>query len=111
MLGLIRVFAEYNVQVLEHIVQELIYCVLFRFFPYDEIETECILALDDDIVMLTADEMEFGYEASILLKISIFNSHDYIFFFIFSSPAQSAQSYCCHLSRPRLRSRPRHTFG
>nr|KAG5691593.1 hypothetical protein BaRGS_023721 [Batillaria attramentaria] len=33
-----------------------------RFFPYDEIETECILALDDDIVMLTADELEFGYE-------------------------------------------------
>ncbi|XP_005097141.1 exostosin-2 [Aplysia californica] len=33
-----------------------------RFFPYDEIETECILALDDDIIMLTADEMEFGYE-------------------------------------------------
>ncbi|CAL1539459.1 unnamed protein product [Lymnaea stagnalis] len=33
-----------------------------RFYPYDEIETECILALDDDIVMLTPDEMEFGYE-------------------------------------------------
>ncbi|KAL5009577.1 hypothetical protein ScPMuIL_011882 [Solemya velum] len=33
-----------------------------RFFPYDEIETECILALDDDIVMLTADELEFGFE-------------------------------------------------
>ncbi|CAG5134351.1 unnamed protein product, partial [Candidula unifasciata] len=33
-----------------------------RFFPYDEIETECILALDDDIVMLTPDEVEFGYE-------------------------------------------------
>lgn len=33
-----------------------------RFFPYEEIETECILALDDDIVMLTADELEFGYE-------------------------------------------------
>lgn len=33
-----------------------------RFFPYDEIETESILALDDDIIMLTADELEFGYE-------------------------------------------------
>ncbi|ESO89598.1 hypothetical protein LOTGIDRAFT_124977 [Lottia gigantea] len=33
-----------------------------RFVPYDEIETECILALDDDIVMLTADEVEFGYQ-------------------------------------------------
>ncbi|XP_071816775.1 exostosin-2-like [Apostichopus japonicus] len=33
-----------------------------RFFPYDEIETECILAIDDDIVMVTPDELEFGYE-------------------------------------------------
>lgn len=33
-----------------------------RFFPHDEIQTECILALDDDIVMLTADELEFAYE-------------------------------------------------
>ena len=34
---------------------------------------------------------------------------------IFSSPARSAQSYCCHLGRVRLRvrprPRPRHTFG
>lgn len=34
-----------------------------RFYPYDEIETEAILAIDDDIVMLTADELEFGFEA------------------------------------------------
>ncbi|KFM64862.1 Exostosin-2, partial [Stegodyphus mimosarum] len=33
-----------------------------RFYPYDEIETEAVLAIDDDIVMLTADELEFGYE-------------------------------------------------
>ncbi|KAL3277943.1 hypothetical protein HHI36_013284 [Cryptolaemus montrouzieri] len=33
-----------------------------RFFPYKEIETEAILHIDDDIVMLTADELEFGYE-------------------------------------------------
>lgn len=33
-----------------------------RFYPYDEIETEAILAIDDDIVMLTADELNFGYE-------------------------------------------------
>jgi len=33
-----------------------------RFYPYDEIETEAILALDDDITMLTTDEIEFGYE-------------------------------------------------
>ncbi|XP_048767289.2 exostosin-2-like [Ostrea edulis] len=33
-----------------------------RFFPYHEIQTECILAIDDDINMLTADEVEFGYQ-------------------------------------------------
>ncbi|GFN83266.1 exostosin-2 [Plakobranchus ocellatus] len=33
-----------------------------RFYPYDDIQTECVLALDDDIVMLTPDEIEFGYE-------------------------------------------------
>ena len=33
-----------------------------RFYPYDEIKTECILSMDDDIVMLTADELEFGYQ-------------------------------------------------
>ncbi|XP_002738985.2 exostosin-2-like [Saccoglossus kowalevskii] len=33
-----------------------------RFYPYDEIETEAVLAIDDDIVMLTADELEFGFE-------------------------------------------------
>lgn len=37
-----------------------------RFYPYDEIETEAVLAIDDDIVMLTADELEFGYEVSLL---------------------------------------------
>lgn len=33
-----------------------------RFYPYEEIETEAILNIDDDIVMLTADELNFGYE-------------------------------------------------
>lgn len=33
-----------------------------RFYPYEEIETEAILTIDDDIVMLTADELDFGYE-------------------------------------------------
>ena len=32
-----------------------------RFYPYEEIETEAILALDDDIMMLTTDELEFGF--------------------------------------------------
>lgn len=33
-----------------------------RFYPYEEIETEAILTIDDDIVMLTSDELDFGYE-------------------------------------------------
>ena len=33
-----------------------------RFFPYDEIETEAVFSLDDDIIMLTPDEMEFAFE-------------------------------------------------
>lgn len=33
-----------------------------RFYPYDEIETEAVLNIDDDIVMLTPDELEFGFE-------------------------------------------------
>ena len=32
-----------------------------RFYPYKEIETEAILSLDDDISMLTVDELEFGF--------------------------------------------------
>ena len=27
-----------------------------------EIETDCVLSIDDDIVMLTPDEIEFGYQ-------------------------------------------------
>lgn len=46
-----------------------------RFYPYDEIETECILALDDDIIMLTADEMEFGYEVRHLHFVILNFSH------------------------------------
>ncbi|XP_023321307.1 exostosin-2 [Eurytemora carolleeae] len=33
-----------------------------RFYPYPEIDTECVLSLDDDITMLSADELEFGYQ-------------------------------------------------
>ncbi|XP_050441609.1 exostosin-2 isoform X2 [Adelges cooleyi] len=33
-----------------------------RFYPYREIETEAVLSLDDDILMLTIDEIEFGYQ-------------------------------------------------
>ncbi|XP_058810381.1 exostosin-2 [Phymastichus coffea] len=33
-----------------------------RFYPYQEIETEAVLSIDDDILMLTEDEIEFAYE-------------------------------------------------
>lgn len=33
-----------------------------RFYPFDEIETEAVLSIDDDIIMLTEDEIEFAYE-------------------------------------------------
>ena len=33
-----------------------------RFYPYKEIETEAILSIDDDISMLTVNEIEFGYK-------------------------------------------------
>jgi len=33
-----------------------------RFYPYAEIETECVFSLDDDITMLTTHEIEFGYQ-------------------------------------------------
>jgi len=39
-----------------------------RFFPYREIETEAVLSLDDDILMLTLDEIEFGFQVNNYLK-------------------------------------------
>lgn len=33
-----------------------------RFYPYPEIETEAVLTIDDDITMLTQDELDFGFE-------------------------------------------------
>lgn len=42
-----------------------------RFYPYEEIETECILAIDDDINMMTADELEFGYQ--VLFGVTFFS--------------------------------------
>lgn len=33
-----------------------------RFYPYDEVTTEAVLSVDDDIHMLTVDELEFGYQ-------------------------------------------------
>lgn len=31
-----------------------------RFYPYPDIDTEAVLTIDDDITMLTADELDFG---------------------------------------------------
>ena len=33
-----------------------------RFFPFNEIDTEAVLSMDDDIVMLTNDELEFAFQ-------------------------------------------------
>ncbi|OQV22477.1 Exostosin-2 [Hypsibius exemplaris] len=33
-----------------------------RFVPYAEIDTEAVFSLDDDILMLTPDEIEFGFQ-------------------------------------------------
>ena len=33
-----------------------------RFYPFKEIETECVLSIDDDITMLNGDELEFGFQ-------------------------------------------------
>lgn len=44
-----------------------------RFYPYEEIETECILAIDDDINMMTADELEFGYHVCCLSEVNNFD--------------------------------------
>lgn len=33
-----------------------------RFYPFKDIETEAILAIDDDIIMLTPDELEFAFQ-------------------------------------------------
>ena len=49
-----------------------------RFFPYKEIETEAILSLDDDISMLTEDELDFGFEVSSLILFPILIIHDWL---------------------------------
>lgn len=42
-----------------------------RFFPYQEIETEAVLSIDDDISMLTEDELDFGFEVTSLWQYNI----------------------------------------
>ena len=56
-----------------------------------------------------SDQLRNYYEADLCLGFRIGKN------LFVSSPARSAQSYCCHLGRLRLhlrvRPRPRHTFG
>lgn len=42
-----------------------------RFYPYNEIETEAILSIDDDIIMLTVDEVEFAFEVRLFFHFKI----------------------------------------
>ncbi|XP_014215246.1 exostosin-2-like [Copidosoma floridanum] len=47
-----------------------------RFYPFDDIETEAIFAIDDDIIMLTEDEIEFAFEViECLEKIGVLNGN------------------------------------
>ena len=34
-----------------------------RFLPLSQIQTDCVMSLDDDVTALTADEISFGYQA------------------------------------------------
>lgn len=40
-----------------------------RFYPYDEIETDAVLSIDDDINMLSADEIQFGFEVCVCVYV------------------------------------------
>lgn len=62
-----------------------------RFFPYDEIETEAVLAIDDDIIMLTSDELQFGYEVRLFSSVHGKAEH----FILCSCDFQTV----CHVSR------------
>ena len=46
-----------------------------RFLPFEEIETEAVLSMDDDIVMLTADELEFGFQVCLVFLNCILKEH------------------------------------
>ncbi len=39
-----------------------------RFLPFEEIETEAVLSMDDDIAMLTADELELGFQVCLVFR-------------------------------------------
>ena len=39
---------------------------LRSFYPYEVIETDAVLSIDDDINMLTADEIQFAFEVRMM---------------------------------------------
>ena len=49
-----------------------------RFYPYAEIETEAVFSLDDDITMLSTDEIEFGFQVIILFVDDLSNVNKYL---------------------------------
>jgi glucuronyl/N-acetylglucosaminyl transferase EXT2 len=49
-----------------------------RFYPYPEIETEAVLTIDDDITMLTSDELDFGNN---LINLFILLNYFKLFYF------------------------------
>ena len=54
------------------VVHDMILGFIDRFFPYPQITTDCVLSIDDDIIMLTPDELEFGY--TVRMKITTCNT-------------------------------------
>ena len=45
--------------------QNMAHCkqfIHFRFLSYPEIKTDAILCIDDDITMVTSEEIQFGFE-------------------------------------------------
>ena len=45
-----------------HVIQTKANLLTNRFYPFEEISTEAVLSIDDDIAMLTSDELEFAYQ-------------------------------------------------
>ena len=56
----------------------LTFFISVRFYPYNEVETEAILAIDDDILMLTPDELEFGFQVCVHRTVDLSSNHTLI---------------------------------
>lgn len=57
-----------------------------RFYPYEEIETEAILTIDDDIIMLTADELDFGF-------VDAINNSFFVLIFLFFTATKCGENF------------------